>query len=109
MKPELLSAKMPEEKRDEAEMNAMKIKAERSAELMEEKAKAKRDKMAVVEGSGGKKRGAKMLKAEYKRGKMTKDAEVMDSTKFREHILSMSLFPNIHNKPLMMSGLDSSM
>ena len=107
MKSELLPAKMPEEKRDEAELNAMKMKAERSAELMEEKAKAKRDKMAVA--TGGKKRGSKMLKAEYKRGKMTKDAEVMDSTKFREHILAMSLFPNIHNKPLMMSGLDSSM
>jgi len=102
MKPELLPAKMPEEKRDEAEMNAMKMKAERQAELQEEKAKARRDPTPRIP--------KKHLKAEYRRGqKEAKLPETMSADKFREHILSMSLFPNLHNKPLMMRSLDASM
>ena len=102
MKPELLPARMPEEMRDEAEMNAMKIKAERQAEVQEEKAKARRDPTPKL--------AKKHLKEEYRKGqKEAKLPETMDAGKFREKILAMSLFPNIHNKPLMMSSLDASM
>lgn len=108
-KPSLLPAVMPEEDRDEAELNSMKMKSERLAASLDKKRKEERDKMAVVAATGGKKKGKAQLKQEYRRGMMQKKAEVMDSDKFREHILSMSLFPNIHNKQMMMTNLDASM
>ena len=47
-------------------------------------------------------KGRKMLKAEFKRGQMHHPAPVMNRESYRAHILSWSLFPNLHNHHAMM-------
>lgn len=42
--------------------------------------------------------GKKQMKAEYARGQTEFPAYVEEKDKYREYILSMSLFPNLYNR-----------
>lgn len=87
-----IRADAPEDKRDEANL----LKAEMNAEYKVGKADERMNRQ------GGKTRGRKYLKAEFKRGKQEHPAPVEDRAAYRAHILAHSLFPNVFNRETVM-------
>lgn len=87
----LLPARASEEDRDKANL----LKTEMEAEYKTAKA------------NPTKKMGKKMLKAEYKRGQMQHQADVMERHDYRRHILALSLFPNLFNRAMVMTHEDA--
>jgi|DEB0MinimDraft_12_1074336.scaffolds.fasta_scaffold72869_1 hypothetical protein len=49
--------------------------------------------------------GKKQLKAEYARGQTEFPAYVFPEDKYREYILSLSLFPNLYNRANVLSNM----
>ena len=95
-KSQLLPAHLPEDVRDEAELNAEKIEAEYEV--------ARRARAARHNPS--RRRGAQIMRQMHKEGMREHAIDgdyVNKSQKMREHILSMSLFPNIYNKKMVMT------
>ena len=88
---QLLPARASEEDRDKSHL----LKAEMEAEYKTAKA------------NPTKKMGKKMLKAEYKRGQMQHQADVMERHDYRRHILALSLFPNLFNRAMVMTHEDA--
>lgn len=88
---QLLPARASEEDRDKANL----LKTEMEAEYKTAKA------------NPTKKMGKKMLKAEYKRGQMQHQADVMERHDYRRHILALSLFPNLFNRAMVMTHEDA--
>lgn len=88
---QVLPARAPEEDRDKAHL----LKAEMEAEYKTAKA------------NPTKKMGKKILKAEYKRGQMQHQADVMERHDYRRHILALSLFPNLFNRAMVMTHEDA--
>ena len=89
---QLLPARASEEDRDKANL----LKTEMEAEYKTAKA------------NPTKKMGKKMLKAEYKRGQMQHQADVMERHDYRRHILALSLFPNLFNRAMVMTHEDAA-
>ena len=90
----LLPARASEESRDKANL----LKTEMEAEYVEHKR---------AKANPTKKMGKKILKAEYKRGQMQPQADVMERHDYRRHILSLSLFPNLFNRAMVMTHEDA--
>ena len=90
----VMKANHPEEDRDKAHL----LKAEMAAEYHNAKERAEPTK----------KRGRQLLKQEFKRGQMEHHAPVEPAVEFRHRILSVSLFPNLYNREMVMSDLGAS-
>ena len=90
----LLPARASEEDRDKANL----LKADMEAEYVEHK-------RALANPT--KKMGKKILKAEYKKRKMQPQPDVMERNDYRRHILSLSLFPNLFNRAMVMTYEDA--
>ena len=88
---QLLPARASEEDRDKAHLLKMEMEAEH--------------KMAKANPT--KKMGKKILKAEYKKGQMQHEADVMERHDYRRHILALSLFPNLFNRAMVMTHEDA--
>jgi len=88
----VMKADAPEKDRDSLGL----MKAEMEAEYQVGQRDEKMNRMP-------KRKGAKILKAEFKKGKETHPAPVADRASYRAHILAHSLFPNVFNKERIMT------
>jgi len=81
---------LPEQDRDKA----TRLKAEMEAEFLE--AETKRAQPT-------KRRGKQMLKQVFKEAQVEQPAPVENAMEFRRKILSVSLFPNLYNREMVMT------
>jgi hypothetical protein len=86
----VMRADNSEEDRD----NANYLKAGMAAEFQQAQSK---------EAQPTKRRGKQLLKQEFKRGQMEHPAPVENAMEFRRKILSVSLFPNLFNREMVMT------
>jgi len=88
----MMHADAPEKDRDQAGLLKEKMEAEYVVGQRDEKM----NRMP-------KRKGAKMLRAEFKKGKESHPAPVASRASYRAHILAHSLFPNVFNKHMVMT------
>lgn len=93
-KQNLIPVRVSEEDQDKANL----LKADTEAVYME---------MKRALANPTKKMGKKILKAEYKKRKMQPQPDVMERNDYRRHILSLSLFPNLFNRAMVMTYEDA--
>jgi hypothetical protein len=85
-----MRANKSEEDRDEANL----LKAEMEAEYRQAQSRM---------AQPTKRRGKQLMKQEFKRGKMEQPAPVENAMEFRRRLLSVSLFPNLFNREMVMT------
>ena len=88
----VMHADAPEKDRDSLGLQ----KAEMEAEYVVGQRDEKMNRMP-------KRKGAKLLRAEFKKGKETHPAPVENRASYRAHILAHSLFPNVFNRQAVMT------
>ena len=86
----VMRANKSEEDRDEANL----LKAEMEAEYRQAQSRM---------AQPTKRRGKQLMKQEFKRGKMEQPAPVENAMEFRRRLLSVSLFPNLFNREMVMT------
>jgi hypothetical protein len=74
--------------------DAFRMKANMAAEYLESQ---------IRMAAPTKRRGKQLMKQEFKRGKMDQPAPVENAMEFRRQILSVSLFPNLFNREMVMT------